>query len=510
MDWSESSQRIELWDAWSVRGGFIPANAFALSALWCFGNDFAEAWGVAVMTTLSEQLAEWTEGVQAARLPSEVILETKLRILDMLGAMLAGCGDELATKARNSAIPDPGNHTATIIGFGDKVSSESAVLVNGVLAHVLEFDDTHVEGAVHPSSPVLASILSFSERYGLPGRKLLEAMLIGNEITCRLACVAPGMFHRNGFHPTGVFGAFGGAYALAHLSDMTPQQIANSVGIVGSMSAALMASWEDGADTKSLHAGLAALAANRAVALARQGISGSSVVFEGRFGFFRSHVQDPSYSFSLDRATHGLGTRWEVMSIASKVYPCGHYIQPFLDAAAALQSAYAPAVTDIVEIRCAVAEYMIPLICEPVSEKVEPNTSWHGRLSLQHSIAELLVTGRLDKRGYARKSLDDPHIVNLRRRVTFEPDPDASDRRSWAGDVTIRLKDGRSLRHRLAHMRGTPGNRLGVEDIVAKFRSNAEGVITHDNAERCIEFALALERLEDVSRLVATLAPQPS
>lgn len=459
------------------------------------------------MPTLSAQLAEWAASVELAGLPGDVVLETKLRILDMLGAMLAGCEAGLAAKARSAALDDPGDRTATIVGFGDRVTPESAALVNGVLAHVLEFDDTHVEGAVHPSSPVLASILSLAERHRLPGSRLVEAMLVGNELACRLACVAPGMLHRHGFHPTGVVGAFGGAYALARLTGMTPRQTTDAVGIVGSMSAALMASWEDGADTKSLHAGLAALAANRAVALARHGIGGSGVVFEGRFGFFRSHVQDPGYVLRFDRATEGLGTQWEVMSIASKVYPCGHYIQPFLDAAAALRREHAPAAADIEEVRCAVAEYMVPLICEPVSEKMQPNTPWHARLSLQHSIAELLVTGTLDKRGYADESLHDPRIVELRRRVTYALDPEASDRRTWAGDVTIRLRDGRTLRHRLAHMRGTPGNRLGVEDIVAKFRANADGVLSPDATQRCIELALGLERLDDAGRLVATLAP---
>jgi 2-methylcitrate dehydratase PrpD len=459
------------------------------------------------MLGLSARLAEWSATVDLARLPSEVVSETKLRILDILGAMLGGTETELAAKARRAAAEEPGGG-ATLVGFGDKAAPETAALVNGILAHVLEFDDTHVEGAVHPSSPVLAAVLPVAEQRRVPGHRLVEAVLIGNELACRLACVAPGMLHRHGFHPTGVIGIFGGAYALGHLLSLAPRQTADAVGIAGSMSAALMASWEDGADTKSLHAGIAAAAANRAVALARHGIGGPGIVFEGRFGFFRSHVQDPDYELRFDEAARDLGVRWEAMNIASKVYPCGHYIQPFLDAAAALRREHAlDDAADIAEVRCAVAEYMVPLICEPVAEKTRPNTPWHARLSLQHSVAELLVTGRLDKRSYAVESLRDPRIRDLAGRVSYGVDPTAADRRKWSGDVAVRLRDGRELRHRFEHMRGTPGNRLRTEDIVEKFQANASGVLPPAAADRCVTTALALERLEDTSELIASVAP---
>ncbi len=458
------------------------------------------------MPGLSMRLADWAAALELAEVPPEVLAETRLRILDMLGAMLAGTENVLSAKARRAAAEEGGSG-ATIIGFGDAATVESASLVNGILAHVLEFDDTHVEGAVHPSSPVLAAILSAAQQRRLPGDRLLLAMLVGNELCCRLSCVAPGMLHRHGFHPTGVVGAFGGTYALARLLGLPPRQMADAVGIVGSMSAALMASWEDGADTKSLHAGLAAAAANRAVALARHGIGGSGVVLEGRFGFFRSHVQDAGYALRFDAATEGLGTRWEAMNVASKVYPCGHYIQPFLDAAAVLIRDHAPDPAEIAEVHCAVADYMVPLICEPAAEKRQPASSWHARLSLQHSIAELLVNGRLDKRGYGEASLHDPRIAALRQRVTYAVDPAAADRRHWAGDVTIHLAGGRgTLHHRFPHMRGTPGNRLRPEDIVAKFQANAEGVLPPDRAARCVDLVMALEKLDDTADLVALLA----
>src|SRR4051794_26852516 len=295
--------------------------------------------------------------------PPDVVHATKLRILDILGAMLAGSETTLSGRMRRAAAESL-DDVASLIGTRERSGLAMAALVNGTSAHVLEFDDSHIETGVHPTSPVLAAALSQAEVLRLPGSRLIEAVLLGNEIACRLACVAPGMFHRHGFHPTGVFGIFGAVAALAHLQGTTARTLGDAFGLAGSMSAALMAAWEDGSESKSLHAGLAASDACQAVTLARHGISGPGVVFEGRFGFFRAHVQDPEYPLRFAAATAGLGQRWEVLNIAAKVYPNGHYIQPFTDAVATLRKQHGLTADQVTEVECAVADYMVPLVCE--------------------------------------------------------------------------------------------------------------------------------------------------
>ena len=458
------------------------------------------------MARIAHRLAEWAAGLTLEALPEEAREATKLRILDILGAMLAGSETSLAARVR-AAAAESGAGGATLVGSAAQAPLGLAMLVNGTTAHVLEYDDSHVETGVHPTSPVLAAALGQAEALGSSGRELLLAVALGNEVACRLACVAPGMFHRHGFHPTGVFGIFGAVAALASLKRQPAAVHGHALGLAGSMSAALMAAWEDGSESKSLHAGLAAQDALQALALARHGVSGPGVVFDGRFGFFPAHVQAPGYAFRWDAATAALGERWELLSIAAKVYPNGHYIQPFTDAAEILKHRHLLRPDEIAAVECAVAEYMVPLVCEPAAEKAHPNTPWHARFSLQHSIAELLVTGRLDKRSYTEATLADPSIAALRARVGHRVDGNATDRRRWSGDVTIRTTDGRVLHHRLENMRGTPANPLSTEEIILKFTANASGVITDAAAARCIEAVLGLERLKDTTALLALLRP---
>ncbi|WP_149538227.1 MmgE/PrpD family protein [Siccirubricoccus phaeus] len=458
------------------------------------------------MTMISHRLAAWAAGLTLEALPEAARQATKLRILDILGAMLAGSETTLAARVL-AAVAENGEGGTTLVGSAARAPLGLAALVNGTTAHVLEYDDSHVETGVHPTSPVLAAALGQAEALHRSGRDLLLAVALGNEVACRLACVAPGMFHRHGFHPTGVFGIFGAVAALASLQRQPAAVHGSALGLAGSMSAALMAAWEDGSESKSLHAGLAAQDALQALALARHGVSGPGVVFEGRFGFFPAHVQAPGYAFRWEAATAALGERWELLSIAAKVYPNGHYIQPFTDAAETLQRRHHLRAEEIAAVECAVADYMVPLVCEPVAEKAHPNTPWHARFSLQHSIAELLVTGRLDKRSYTEATLADPRIAALRARINHRVDEYATDRRRWSGDVTIRTTDGRVLHHRVVDMRGTPANPLGTEDIVAKFTANAAGVIPDAAAARCIETVLGLERLADTAALLALLRP---
>jgi 2-methylcitrate dehydratase PrpD len=266
-----------------------------------------------------------------------------------------------------------------------------------------------------------------------------------------------------------------------------------------------MASWEDGSAAKSLHAGLSASSAIHAASCAEQGLTGPKGVFDGRFGFYRAHVQDKGYEFAFDRATAALGTIWEVASIAPKAYPCGHYIQPMIDAALELRRQHAFEPNEVRTIRCSMPAYVVPLVAEPVEEKRRPNTSFHGRFSLQHSMAEALIQGDLDKNSFAERNLVDPRFNKLADKIEVVIDPLATDRRRLGGTVEIELIDGQRNSFTVADMRGMPQNPMSEADLVRKFRMNASGVITDAVAERILSIVGSFDRQKDARVLMATI-----
>jgi 2-methylcitrate dehydratase PrpD len=456
---------------------------------------------------ISSDVAAWVERLSWNQIPTEVVEDTKLRILDILGVMLGGTPSVLVKNVRRAALQEGSGDDAPVVGFAGRTTLSAAALVNGVLSSILEFDDTHIEAAVHPTGPVAAAAFPMGCKLGISGKQLIEAVLVGNELMCRLGQIAPGMLHKNGFQPTGVLGVFGATYALARILRLPKAAIVNAIGIAGSMSAGPMASFEDGTEVKSLHVGLAASSAVRAIAFAQNGISGPGVLFDGRFGYFRSHVQAQGYDFHFSRLTNGLGEEWEALNVVSKAYPCAYHIHPFLDVAFALKEEHGLRAESILEITCHIADYAVPLVCEPVAEKLRPKTTWHARVSIQHAIAEAIVTGKMDKSAFAESGLQDARINALADRVKYTVDPQA-DRNSLRADMEVRLRDGSVLRRRVEHMRGTRERPMTRDDFMTKFWSNAQGAVSDSVLEATAQSIVRLENVANVGALLDPLSRQ--
>lgn len=458
------------------------------------------------MVGLSSELADWAIGFSLDAAPAEVIQNTRLRLLDVVGVMIASDAHPSVASARRAvADADAGGQGAHAMMDKQPTSPASAAFINGVAAAVLEFDDTHLATNIHATCAIAAAALPIAQAGGLSGRALLEAVLVGSEIVCRLGLVTPVRMHEMGFHPTSVYGVFAAAYTVARLRNLPRQQMADAVGTAASLSSGSIASFEDGTSTKTMHVGFAASAAVRAVALAKHGISGPGMVFEGRFGWYRSHVQ-AAESFDFGALTRELGSRWEVLNIAPKLYPCAYTLMPFISAALALREQYGVDPAAVKEIRCEIMPRSFRTVCEPPEDKQRPRTSWHGRISLQHTVAEALALGRFDKSAYAETSLRDPVINALADKVIYLPDPiAASDTSRSRGVVTVELMDGQVLTHTVQDMLGTARNPAGEAVYIEKFRSNVYGVIAPSQTDDLIDRLLRVDQIPDIEALLAPL-----
>lgn len=85
-------------------------------------------------------------------LPEEVVAAAETHIRDTLGVGLAGSQTEVGDIAVSHAETSNPGDTAAIIGHGT-ASTEGAAFANGVLSHVLEWDDTPVAPITPPILP---------------------------------------------------------------------------------------------------------------------------------------------------------------------------------------------------------------------------------------------------------------------------------------------------------------------------------------------------------------------
>ncbi|MGH8696751.1 MAG: MmgE/PrpD family protein, partial [Burkholderiales bacterium] len=269
------------------------------------------------MTAITRELADFVARTSYDALPAEVRERAKWLVTDMVGIALRARHEAESTPALLAAVErlGLGQGKASVIGDERGCSPTAAALVNGTLAHSLDFDDTHARGSIHPSAPIVPAALAAAEMAGAGGRDLVAAIVAGYEVQIRLSlALVPKDHYDRGFHPTATCGVFGAAAAAGRVFGLSAEAIAHAFGIALSQAAGSMQFLVDGAWTKRLHVGYAAMSGLIAASLAREGFHGAVDAIEGKAGFLRAYSPNPV----LENAVADLGRVYETMAIAIK------------------------------------------------------------------------------------------------------------------------------------------------------------------------------------------------
>jgi 2-methylcitrate dehydratase PrpD len=449
---------------------------------------------------ISLRLARFAADLTPGDVPADVMEQAKRHMLDALGIALAASGFDFAQRAAHAiaGLSDGGTHP--VIGFPMRLGLRDAVLLDGTLIHGLDYDDTHSDAVVHGSASAVPVALHMARRHGASGREALLAYLLGIEASSRIGAAAQGGFHQVGFHPTGMVSAFGAALTAGRLAGATAAQMAGAQGIVLSMAAGSLEFLQDGSWTKRLHPGWAGVCAITATALAKSGYKAPPAAYEGRFGLFRSHLQEKAPA-DLSRCTEGLGTVWEMRNVALKPYPCCHFNHAFADAALALRAAHALRPEDIARITCRIHEGQVKVVCEPEASKKTPANSYDAQFSVHYAVACALVHGRFTLDELEEEAIRDPRVLALTARTGYEHDPNSLFPRYYGGELVIETKDGRRLVHSEPHNRGSDAKPLSAADVERKFLDNAKRRIARDRAQRVLDLVMALDQAESVTAL---------
>jgi 2-methylcitrate dehydratase PrpD len=454
---------------------------------------------------LAATLAAFAHDLDYEDIPEAVRVRAKHLMLDAAGIALASARWDFAHKSLTAIQGLAGEGPCAVIGMPARLPLRDAVLLNGILVHGLDYDDTHVPGIIHATASAFPCALGVSEQVGADGRAMLTAYVTGIEVAARLGAVAKGGFHQIGFHPTGLVGAFGCAVIAARLFGATAAQTAMAQGIALSTASGSLEFLDNGAWTKRMHPGWAGAGGITAAALACQGFLGPELPYEGRFGLFPSHLGPLEEGCDYALATAGLGESWEVEQVAVKPFPICHFSHGCTDAALALVREHKLAPEEIESVRALVPEDVIKTICEPVESKLRPVSDYDAKFSLQYVIAAGLARGRFGLAELEPDALNDGTILSLAQKVTCHPDPDTTFPRAYSGEVVVTTRDGRELAHREAVNRGAADRPLSNGEIVDKFMDNACMAVSRDRAEGIREAMLNLEGEEDVFGVTGAL-----
>ena len=284
--------------------------------------------------SLAEKFSEWVHKLKINDIPEEVVNKLQLVVMDSFGLM-ASARDEQYIKSLINALQETGD--CTLVGHNTKVNPFNAAIINGTAIHGEDFDDTFEGTPVHVGSVMVPAMLSSAQAKNLDGKKFLKGLVVGSELICRLALVAPTAVHRQGFHPTAIFGAFGSSIGVSSLLGNSINEMCSGLGIVGSMASGIIEYLAEGTSTKRLHPGWAAGCGWQSANFAKSGFLGPRTVFEGQHGVFNSFAKNnikPDFSHIIS----DLGNRWESKNLALKPYACGTMAQPFIDCAIKLKA----------------------------------------------------------------------------------------------------------------------------------------------------------------------------
>jgi 2-methylcitrate dehydratase PrpD len=448
--------------------------------------------------TLAERLAAFAHDLAFERLPADVVASVGLRTLDVLGIALAASTQEFAPALRGALESWGGRGDCTVVGDKATAAAPLAALVNGTLAHGLDFDDTHAASITHASAVVLPAVLALAESEGADGRATITAAVAGYEAIARIGMAAPGGFHDRGWHATGVCGAFAAALAAGRLLALDPPRLTAALGLSGSCASGVLEFLADGSWSKRLHAGWAGHAGIVAATLARGGFSGPPSILEGRFGLYRTFLDTVPDVAPFDT----LGRVWETTAVGFKPYPCCHYLHAYLDCALALRSTHGIAPEAIESVECRVPAGEVPIVCEPRVAKLAPRTAYDAQFSLPYSVAAALIDGTVDLDTYGPARLADPRVQALAARVVHVVDGASRFPDGFPGWVRVRLRDARVLEQREPDGRGGRRRPLPPEAIVEKFRANARRAVPPARVEAIERAALGLDTLPDAGALM--------
>ncbi|MFO1267223.1 MAG: MmgE/PrpD family protein [Rubrivivax sp.] len=400
----------------------------------------------------------------------------------------AGCAVGAAThEAMRAALaavqmlePAP---QATVLGRRERVDMAGAALLNGISSHTFDFDDTHLKTIIHPAGPVASAALALAEHLGISGRALVDALVLGIDVACRMGNVIYPEHYDRGWHITGSTGMLGAAAACARLLKLDEQKTAMALGIAASQPVGLREQF--GTMTKPFHPGAAARAGLLSALLAKNGFTASARALEAPRGF----AQVVSTKCAWNEASDELGQRFEISFNTYKPFACGIVIHPSIDACVQLREQGVKA-DDVERIELKVHSLVLEL-----TGKKEPADGLQGKFSVYHGCAAGLVFGRAGEHEYADDIVTRADVVALRRKVVATVD-DGIDEAS--ADVTAVLRGGKRVHIFVEHAIGSRERAMSDAALDAKFAGQAEPIL---GAPRTAELIAACRRLAGIGNV---------
>ena len=334
--------------------------------------------------------------------------------------------------------------------------------------------------------------MALAEHLGSNGRDVIDAFVVGVEVQCRVARAVLPSHYDTGWHITATAGVFGAAAASARLLKLTEQQTVWSLGLAATQAAGLREMF--GSMAKSLHPGRAAQNGLAAALLARANFTSAEAGVEGKRGF----ANVLSTTVDLARCTEALGERYDLLRNMYKPYACGLVVHPSIDGCIRLRDEHGVKPEEVERIDLEVD----PIVLE-VTAKPAPVSGLESKFSVYHAAAVALIDGAADEEQFGDASTTRADVIRLRGKVHATPTQCMP---RDAARVTVRLRGGKTVSVKVDHCSGSVAQPMTDAQLDRKFMRQCEPVLGAARAESARDVMRRLDRIENISSMLAQLA----
>jgi 2-methylcitrate dehydratase PrpD len=414
--------------------------------------------------TRGDQLKRYIAGTRNRTLPPQIVEAAKQALLDYTGCAVGAASQNVANATRKTAEAWGGTGKAQIF-LGGTTAPALAALVNGAMAHAMDYDDTHPGGAGHPSGPCWSTALALAQHHGYAETDAISGFVTGFEVMARLGGGGPPgvgrSLQRRGLHPTSVFGRTGAAASACAMMGHDEQKTAYALGIAATTAGGLVGSF--GTDSKPFHAGKAAMDGILAAQLAGNGFVSATQLYELEKGLLDVFIQNREVEVPpLD-----FDARWELLNNGFKPFAACRATQPSTQAARTLADKVAG--KKIAKVKARVHPNALV-----TAGKRNPQTPLEGKFSVPFCISLGLRGYRAVYTDFTDATMQDRAVMDLVPLVELEA---VDGQAPHSAFLDVQMEDGEVLHAKTDIVLGHPDNPMDWDALLDKFQGLTEPVL---------------------------------
>ena len=391
-------------------------------------------------------------------IPEAVRESARQCIIDATGCMLGGVADDRVKElARTVSRRYPGD--SSIAGTSLTTARPWAAFLNTHSCSYFDLDDGHRKAQGHPGGIIIPVSMMLAAEKNLSGRDLLTAVVVGYEIAVRAALI---IREKGGPRKgSGGWAIIGAVAAAATLTGLSGDEIKNALGLAEYFAPQAPQDLSLGSPS-SMKEGMA-WSAYSAITI-------SELAGLGFDGMDPSLLDSPYFN--------DLGKNWEICSTYFKMYACCRFSHPVLDGLADLVK-NGVAWQDIETIT--VTSFAKAMLLDHLT----PENPVAAMYSIPFIVASFLVNNKVEVEEVSGRSLTDPRVLELAKKVKLVEDP-ALTRQfplKCLARVSITLKNGDVLSNSTLSAKGDPADPYSTEELKQKFLMLVNGSISYEARE---------------------------